>query len=68
MSASAVLIPVAPALALSVAAIFVVTLGIDLDLLRRQVLLAERSMTATFRSRRPERPHLLRKIPYNIIS
>jgi hypothetical protein len=53
---SAVLFPFVPALALSMAAIFTITLGIDLVLLRRrQILLAERSMKAAFRSRRPVR-------------
>jgi len=61
VAVSRVLIPFVPAAAISVTAIFVVSLGLDLVLLpRRQILLAERLMTAAFQSSRLPGDHPLR--------
>jgi hypothetical protein len=54
--ASAAVATVAPALGMAIAVLFGVSLGLDLVLLRRrQVVLAEQSMAAAFRARRPGR-------------
>ena len=53
---SAAVATIAPALAMGMAVLFAVSLGLDLVLLRRrQVMLAEQSMAAAFRARRPRR-------------
>jgi hypothetical protein len=54
LAVSVVLIPFALALGWSLAGIFMVALGLDVVLLRRRrVLLAEQTMSAAFRTRRP---------------
>ena len=61
LAVSVVLTPFTLALGWSLAAIFIVALGLDVVLLRRRrVLLAEQTMSAAFRARRPTRHPPLR--------